>query len=71
MKFNFRKLRGKIIEKYGSIENFSKAYGKSKQAVSMKLNNKIAISSEDIIKMSKMLDINRDEIGDYFFTLLV
>lgn len=71
MKFNFRKLRGKIIEKYGSIENFSKAYGKSKQAVSMKLNNKIAISSKDIIKMSKMLDINRDEIGDYFFTLLV
>ena len=71
MKFNFRKLRGKIIEKYGSIENFSKAYGKSKQAVSMKLNNKIAISSEDIIQMSKMLDINHDEIGDYFFTLLV
>lgn len=71
MKFDFRKLRGKIIEKYGSIDNFSKAYGKSKQAISMKLNNKIAFSSEDIIKMTKMLDISHDEIGDYFFTILV
>lgn len=71
MKFNFQKLRGKIISEYGNLENFAKVYGVSYQSVSMKLNNKVRFSHDDIVKMSKMLSIDRNEIGDYFFTPLV
>lgn len=71
MKFNFQKLRGKIISEYGSLKNFAKSYGASYQSISMKLNNKVRFSHDDIVKMSKMLSICRDEIGDYFFTPLV
>lgn len=71
MKFDYRKLKGKIIEKYGSVYKFAIAFGKSKQTISMKLNNKRGISAEDIIKMCEMLDIEKDEIPDYFFTILV
>lgn len=68
MKFNFQKLRGKIISEYGSLKDFAKAYGVSSQSISMKLNNKIRFSHDDIVKIAKMLRIDRNEIGDYFFT---
>jgi len=66
--FNYSKLRGKIVEKYGSIAAFSTALGISNITLSMKLNNKIRFTSDDIIKIVELLEIPTDEIGDYFFT---
>lgn len=68
MTFNYSKLRGKIVEKYGSIAAFSTALGISNITLSMKLNNKIRFTSDDIIKIVELLEIPTDEIGDYFFT---
>lgn len=68
MTFNYSKLRGKIVEKYGSIAAFSTALGISNITLSMKLNNKIRFTSDDIIKIVELLEIPADEIGDYFFT---
>lgn len=67
IKFNHNKLRGRIIEKYGSISKFSIAWGKSKNTVSKKLNNGFRFSSDDIVEISDMLEIPPYEIGDYFF----
>lgn len=73
MAFDYRKLRGRIIEKFGSVKAFAEAYGLSSVTMSNKLNGKVAISMDDIVKMSapEMLDIQPSEYHTYFFTLEV
>lgn len=67
MAFDYSKLRGKIVEKYGSQTAFVKAFGVSENVFSQKMNNKVRFTSDDIIKISGMLDISSNEIGVYFF----
>ena len=50
--FNYRKLRGRIVEKYGSVTSFAEKYGVSKASMSLKLNNKVGFSQDDIVKIS-------------------
>lgn len=71
MAFSYSKLRGRIIEKYGSQGNFADAFGISENSLSLKMNNKSRFTSDDIIKMTEMLDISKDEVGEYFFTIEV
>lgn len=68
MTFDYRKLKGRIIEKYGSQLNFADAYGISENTLSLKMHNKVRFTSDDIIAISDMLDIPENEIGSYFFT---
>lgn len=69
MKFNYNKLRGRIIEKFGSINAFADAYGISRQTMSAKINGRVSISTEDIVKMSSpdFLDIHETDYHEYFF----
>lgn len=69
MAFKYNKLRGRIIEKFGSIREFAKAYGISLNSMSKKLNGKTAISTNDIVKMAKLLDIKPSEYHEYFFAV--
>lgn len=73
MKFDYSKLRGRIIEKFGSVKAFAKAYGLSMTTMSKKLNGKTAFSVDDIVKMSspKFLDIPSSEYHEYFFVIKV
>ena len=68
MAFDYRKLKGSIVEKYGSQLNFADAYGISENTLSLKMRNKVRFTSDDIIAISDMLDIPENEIGSYFFT---
>ena len=65
--FDNSKLRGKIIEKYGTISNFSNAIGKNRSSISLILNEKAAITREDIMVFCDALGISNEEVGDYFF----
>ncbi len=67
MSYNYKKLRGRIIEKYGTQENFSKEIGISPNSLSLKMTGKTGFSKDDIIKWCEFLDISNDEIGAYFF----
>lgn len=69
MEFDYSKLRGRIIEKFGSIKAFAEADGRSFVTISKKLNGKVAISPEDIVKWSapELLDIQPGEYHLYFF----
>lgn len=71
--FDYSKLTGRIIEKYGSRRAFANAYGISENAMSQKLSNKMAITTDDIMAWSapEFLDIPSDQIGVYFFKLKV
>ena len=70
MKFDYSKLLGRIIEKFGSQRNFAKALGRAENTISKKLNNQMPITTGDINEWSKpeMLDIEHHKIGVYFFT---
>lgn len=71
MAFLYSKLRGRIIEKYGSQGSFAEAFGISENSLSLKMNNKSRFTSDDIVKMTEMLDISKNEVGEYFFTIEV
>lgn len=68
MSFDYSRLRGRIVEKYGTQTAFVKDFGISENSFSLKMNNKTAFSVDDIIKICDMLKISKNEVGDYFFT---
>lgn len=65
--YKYNKLRGRIIEKFGSFGCFAKEIGLSNNSLSKKLTGKTGISQEDIEKWSDLLDIETSEYGVYFF----
>lgn len=67
MAFDYRKLRGRIIEKFGTQGCFARALGVSERTLSLKLNNKIFFSQDEITKISELLNISVDKIQIYFF----
>lgn len=67
MAFNYSKLKGKIIECWGSYSKFAERIGLSSATLSLRLNNKICFSQEEIIAICKELGIKDKEISLYFF----
>lgn len=69
--FDYSKLKGRIIEKFGSNKAFAQALGKSEVLVSKKLNNKSEFSRKTMLEWGDKLDISADEFGVFFCTLKV
>lgn len=67
VEFDFRKLRGKIVEKFDTQEAFAQQVGQTPTTISYKLNNKKPMTRSDIIEWSRVLSIEPDNIGKYFF----
>lgn len=67
MKFDYSKLRGRIVERNGSISQFCHSNNLSVQNFSAKLNNRAKFSIEDAINVSKALEIPQENVADYFF----
>lgn len=67
-KYEYRKLKGRIIEVYGTRKAFAKALDLSENSLSLKLTGKTNISQEDIELWSKLLGIDPDEYGSFYFT---
>lgn len=65
---SYNKLRGKIREVFGTQEAFAAALGLSKAGVSMRLNNKVKWTADEIEKSKNVLGFDASEIGEYFFT---
>ena len=65
--YDYSKLRGRIVEKYGTLSDFAKALGITLVVVSQKMNNKSGFSRADIEKWSNLLDISSSEYDVYFF----
>ncbi len=69
MPYDYSKLLGRITEKIGTQYKLAEAVGLSERTVSLKLNGKIGWKQTEIEDICKVLDIDRSEIGDYFFVL--
>lgn len=68
MPYTYNKLRGRIVEKYGSQSAFADKLGRSQVSVSRKLHCKTEFSQEDMNVWAGLLDIDLSEYGAYFFT---
>ena len=66
-KFDYSKLNGRIVEKYGTRKAFAKKVGITESALSNKLNHRTSVMTGDIVSWASALGINTDEIGSYFF----
>lgn len=67
MDFNYAKLRGRIVEKYGTQGKFAEALGVNQMTVSRKLNCENAFTRNDILIWAELLSIERADIVNYFF----
>lgn len=69
MKFKYNKLRGRIVEVFGSQNALAKYLGVSEQLLTAKLAGRVKFSQEDIFKWCSALNIEQNEVGVYFFSL--
>ena len=68
MAFDYSKLRGRIVEKYGTLDSFAKAVGMSSHSLSNKMNNRKYWKQTEIAKAMKVLSIPVAKMNDYFFS---
>ena len=68
MTFNYSKLKGRIVERFGNQINFAKALSCSERTLSLKLNNKVPWKQTEICEAANLLEIPDDEIQEFFFT---
>lgn len=67
MEYSYNKLRGKIVEVFGSQTEFAEALGVSRTIMSQKINGKTGFSQSDIEKWANLLGIKQEDYGAYFF----
>ena len=65
--YDYSKLRGRIVEKFGTISKFAEEIGISLVVASGKLNNKSGFTRSDIEKWAEALEISGTEYDAYFF----
>ena len=66
--YNMGKIRGRIVEVYGTCVRFADALGVSLAYVSNRLTGKVDFSREDIEEWADALDISPAEVTEYFFS---
>jgi hypothetical protein len=71
MSYDLSKLRGRIIEKFGTLGAFAEAMGWSERTNSLKVNGKNEWKQSEIITATKLLGIKPNEIDEYFFNTIV
>ena len=67
MAFEYQKLKGRIVEKFGTQGKFAKTLGVHQNTVSRKMKGEIAFTREDMLIWAELLGIERKDIGNYFF----
>lgn len=68
MVFDYSKLRGKIVENFGTQQAFSRSMNFSERTLSLKLNSKISWTQPEMKLACELLDIPVGDIHLYFFT---
>lgn len=66
--FDYNKLRGRIVEKYGTQSAFSEAMNMSNGSLTNKLASKSYFSADEIATACELLDVPAAEVSTYFFT---
>lgn len=64
----YNKLKGRIVEIYGSQGKFAEALKTTENTVSRKMQSKSEFSKDDMVQWAELLGIPSSEIWDYFFS---
>lgn len=67
MAYDYRKLKGRIIEIFGTQQSFAKAMDWSERTLSLKMNGLRSWKQTDICKAVKLLELTENDIPLYFF----
>lgn len=67
IQYNYNKLKGRIVEKFGNIKNLSNSILLSNTTLYKKLSGKEYFNQRQIEMIRKALEINETEINEYFF----
>ena len=66
--YDYRKLRGRIVEKFGNFTAFYNKLDITTIQASKKLNGKAGFSQDDMVQWSEILGADASEIGALFCT---
>jgi hypothetical protein len=64
---NINKLKGRIVEKFGSCRKFAEVAGICYVGFCAKMTGKRNVTYSDVVEWSRILEIDQRDIGDYFF----
>ena len=67
MSYDYSKLRGRIVEKFGTIRKFADAMNMSYTSASNKLNNIVPWDQLEIEKAIELLEVEWLYVNEYFF----
>lgn len=70
-KYDFSKLKGRIIEVFGTRKDFGKAMEWSNVTITSRVNGASQWRQDEIDKAVELLHIDAAEIGEYFFRKVV
>lgn len=68
MSWDYSKLRGRIKEKFNTLDSFAEALGMSRTSLSQRLNNQLEFSQNEIAKAMVLLDEDEVNMVDFFYT---
>lgn len=68
MAFDYSKLRGRIVEKFGTQKQFGKAMNISEASLTLKLAGTSNFTQGEIFRAMALLDLDGSVIAQYFFT---
>ncbi len=68
LEFDYSKLKGKIREVFNTQSSFAEQLGISTYSLYKKLSKGVSFTQTEIIKSSKLLNIEAHNIPLYFFT---
>lgn len=71
MAIDYSRLRGRIVERYGSQMSFAKAMNISERTLSLKMSGKRDWKQLEIRRAINLLGLSDGDIVDYFFKLKV
>ena len=65
--FDMSRLKGRMVEKYGTIKRTAEASGLRREQISLALSGKRQLTPTEIVRLCQSLDIPDNEVHDYFF----
>lgn len=66
--YNYKRLKGRIRERYHTQERFAEALGIGRVSLSQRLGNKLEFTQDEIYRACHLLDIDIAQAWDYFFS---
>ena len=68
VQFDYSRLKGRIVEVFGTQDAFAEAIKLGRVSVSQRLNNKLEFSQSEMLRSAEALGFPVSEISGYFFT---